>query len=146
MPRIILILSSVILILYGWSIKNQLVSIIGAIVFLCALFINLYRTYLLSKEFKNKKDDGEISIQEKDNTTSKIERGIEGIITIASLIGTVVFQDAEKIYFYPPLIIWVGIVVTYFLSGIIIKEVANIPLRMSYGGWKIYYPKTRRRK
>jgi Ca2+/Na+ antiporter len=145
MQRIILMLSSVILILYGWITKNQFISIIGAIVFICALFINLYKTYLLSKEFKNRKDEEEISVQEKDNTTSKIERGLEGTITIASLIGTLAFQDAERIYFYPPLIIWVGIVVIYFISGIVIREVANIPLRMSYGGWKIYYPKKRKR-
>jgi len=139
-------LSSVIFILYGWDLKDQLVSIIGAIVFLCSLLIKLYNTYLLSKEYRNMKDKEEVFIQEKCNVILKIERGIEGTITIASLIGAVVFQDSDRIYFYPPLIIWVGIIVTYFLSGIIVSEIANIPLRMTYGGWKVYYPKRKRRK
>jgi len=70
-------LSSVIFILYGWDLKDQLVSIIGAIVFLCSLLIKLYNTYLLSKEYRNMKDKEEVFIQEKCNVILKIERGIE---------------------------------------------------------------------
>lgn len=144
MPRILLMLTSVILILYGWIINSLIVSIIGSLVFLCTLFINLYKIYLLSKKFNNKKDEKERSIQEEVNVKSKIERGVEGIITTASLIGTVVFQDAKTIYFYPPFIIWIGFVAIYFISGIIIREVTKLPLVMSYGGWKIHYPLKKR--
>ena len=40
------------------------------------------------------------------------------------------------------LIIWVGTIVSYLIAGIITREVADIPVQMSYGGWKV----NRRRK
>jgi hypothetical protein len=33
--------------------------------------------------------------------------------------------------------IWVGAIVCYFFSGVIVREVGGIPLSMGRGGWKV---------
>jgi energy-converting hydrogenase Eha subunit H len=140
-----LMLSSVIIILYGWSLTSEMTSIVGAGIFLLALLINLYKTYLISKKHNNKNDQ---SIEQpiKKHFISKTEEVIEGLITIASLVGTLVFHEKGDIYFYTCFIIWMGVIIIYFISGVVIREFANIPLIMGYGGWKIYYKKSRRSK
>ena len=59
-----------------------------------------------------------------------IAHTLGGLFFFVGLGGFILFPVAGAIIF-------VGIVVSYFVSGVVGQEVGGIPLRMGYGGWYV---------
>lgn len=59
------------------------------------------------------------------------------------LVGALVAGNARhkamgEVMAQAGLLIWIGLILCYFVQGIIVREVGGVPLEMSrYGGWKI---------
>jgi hypothetical protein len=48
------------------------------------------------------------------------------------------FDDPTRdVFTYSGMMIWIGTIVSYFLGGVIVDIVAEIPLKMGYGGWYV---------
>lgn len=126
-----LVLISTSFLLSGFITSSQSLSVIGAIIFVIIQTKTLLDIYKLSKEYKN----GNVpNNQEKRSALEKISYLIESLIIVYGLVAMV----SEGIFFAAGAIIWVGIIVIYFIGGVFVRNLANIPLRFGYGGWQIY--------
>ncbi|MEO5995042.1 MAG: hypothetical protein ABIN89_00010 [Chitinophagaceae bacterium] len=68
------------------------------------------------------------------NLIDKINTVLEGGLVISSLIAMVFDNDLYRI---PGRIIWFGQVAAFILVGPLIEIFAKIPMKMTYGGWRI---------
>jgi len=137
--KLILIMACIFLLIYGWSIKNERFSVIGAIFFLFVLTINLILTIIESRRFK---------IEERDK--SKLEKNIKDsisdiFITLTVITGLVTILFDNPLFYRPGMIIWIGTIIFYSLNGAIASWITNIPLKMTYGGWRIDYSRKKKR-
>lgn len=64
--------------------------------------------------------------------------------TLIVLGGLYLILDYEK-SLLSGAIIWIGTIACYFVAGVITSNVANLPLRMGYGGWHIKRPSKKKK-
>ncbi|MCO5242179.1 MAG: hypothetical protein M9904_19230 [Chitinophagaceae bacterium] len=131
--------SSLFLIVFGIIRESEDLVIVGSIMFLISLFFTTLYIILLAKNFKDRTSS---------DRTPENESGLndlfEGLIVIYGLIALVI---SEPVYFnYSGQLIWFGTILYYILNGIIVSWIMNIPLKMTYGGWRVRYKKRYKRK
>jgi len=141
MKLALLLLSSGLLIT-GLINDSQSILVTGAILFMPTQLINLVWIYRSSKQYKTNVD--QIELSEKNNFLDTLSKWLEGIITFFGLIIMAIGIEYGHGLFVAGAIIWIGVIVTYFLAGTIIRHVTGMPLRMGYGGWHIYRRRRRR--
>ena len=130
--RLVILFCAVAAIIFGILIASPLPFLAGAILFTFVETFDLFHIYQVAKLIRAGESPLEAS------TAEKFGDRIRGIII---LIGFVVFlftQDRSADgYYIAGLIIWGGGIVFWFLTGIILREVGGVPLRMGYGGWAV---------
>lgn len=134
--KLVIVIISVLLIGYAWIYYDTTVSIIGAIMYLLGMCFDIIDLILKSKQFKK----GQVIIGTK-KPIEKFVSVLEAILVISSLFA--VFLD-NNLYHIPGRIIWFGQVVVFVLVGPLVQSLTNIPLEMTYGGWRVH--KFRRNK
>jgi hypothetical protein len=132
------------LLAYGWLTPNPIFAKVGAIIYLLMSAFSLIGTYQASKQYRN----GEWEPENKKQTMIQIlSRVLELTILFVGLFAMMIGQqDDKRGLLVAGIIIWVGNILVWLISGFIAQSVAGIPLRMTYGGWKVYRPHRRRRK
>ncbi len=119
---------------------------VGAILFVLGSGLQLVRVFDASKKYRA--GASEVWADEKPRgIADRIAYWIGAVILLASLAGTAMgSKDGEGAFFVPGAIIWLGAIAVWVISGVIVREVAGIPLRMGYGGWHVYRRGRRNRR
>jgi hypothetical protein len=137
--KLLIVIVSITLIGLGWIIQNFTIATIGAIFYLTGMLYDLGFLIIKSKEFKNKK---EIEPQKEQQTVKEIIDLLDGVLVISSLIAMCFKNDLYRV---PGGIIWFGQILVFILVGPIVATYANIPMHMTYGGWRPRKFRKRRR-
>jgi len=143
--RIILLLIVIGLLIVGWLGGQKPYALIGAFLFILTYSFELVAIYHDSKLY-SKGIDKEGDEKEKKKISKILEKWLSGLIVISGLIAFCIGKDNQNNIFLTGGIIWIGTIVIWFISGIIVKEVTGIPLRMGYGGWYIHRPRKKQRR
>lgn len=123
--KLIIIIISFVLLLWGLITGDTLLEISGAFTFLIPYFFELPIEYKEAKLYRT----GKWQPIETKSIFEIIELRIRQAIIIFGLLLSVSKHTSGTIIFG-------GAIVFYFISGLIAKEVAGIPLEMGYGGWR----------
>jgi len=123
--KIILLLISAALLISGLIADNKDLTIAGAFIFSFICLIDLPLEYKQAKLYR----EGKWKQSDKNNLLEIVEiRFKQGMFIVG--LGLMVFHQASGT------IIFVSAIISYFISGLIAKDVAGIPLKMGYGGWQ----------
>lgn len=124
------------LITVGLSVRSALVAIVGACLFMLAEVAQLFYDYKEAQAYRQGtwEQQGETKIE-------KATGFVRGTVFWGGIIASMLREVPVVAG-----ILWFGVIACWLLAGWIVKFVAAIPLRMGYGGWKVYRPKTRRRR
>jgi glucose uptake protein GlcU len=141
MIKFILLLICLFLLTFGIILQIDIVTICGGIFYFLALCIGIIELVMILKRHRDNKPFE----NKKKKIVNKLARIIEGFVLVSSLV-MMLFAENSKGLAITASIIWVGSILLYFLSGIIIESISKIPLDFGYGGWKIKRFKTRRRR
>lgn len=134
--KLILLIFSAGLILWGLFYDPHFLTIFGAVVFIFAEVFDLLSIYRLAKEYKVGTDIQKVS--NKQEITTTLAKWIEGLIVITGLIMILIGTGEENNYILTTgLIIWIGVIIIYFIGGIIVQWVTDLSLKYGYGGWYI---------
>ncbi len=138
--KLILNLSSILLISFGIILNTNFFLIIGSALFLVSLAVNTLSVIVISRRFKNT-----ISYEQKIfKGKSNINNLLEALVILYGIIALII-SDPSYLK-YSGQIIWFGSILFYILNGIIAGWITNLPLTMTYGGWKIRNKKHQQRK
>jgi hypothetical protein len=135
--KLAIVITSFLLIAYAWIFQKTPIAIIGAILYLGAMLYDVIDLIVKSKKFKDGQD-----IEVAKSTSDKITTILEGILVIISLIAMAAENDLYRI---PGQIIWFGQIAVFVLVGPIVEIFAGIPMKMTYGGWRVRKYQRRRR-
>ena len=113
--------------------------IAGSIFYILSLCVGIVELVIISKKSG---DDKPIN-KNKKSLLSKLARIIEGVVLLTGLT-MMMFRENSKGLAIAGTVIWVGSILIYFLSGILIEAIAKIPLEFGYGGWTTKKRRTRR--
>lgn len=131
--KLAIVTISFLFIAYAWIFQNTKIATIGAIVYLGALLYDIINLIVKSKRFKDI-----------EAARSKSEKFIT-ILDVILAIGSLVAMAAENdLYRFPGQVIWFGQIAVFVLFGPILEIFAGVPMKMTYGGWRIR--KYRRRR
>ena len=126
------------LLIAGWEAKEGFYSFTAAILYLVML---LYELVLLIIELKKNKRQNSKEEKEPKTLFQKIAISLEAVIMFSGLIA---YGLRREPLMTSGMIIWIGTIIIYFLSGLVFKTITGIPLKMGYGGW--YSPSKKRQK
>lgn len=128
--RLFLYVTSLLLIICGLSLHNEVINMIGAGLYISADILHTVQAYTASKQYRSGKWDSSQSLPEKIIPWVRTPILLGGMLTLfaGSISGPVIY--------FATVILWA-------IDGIIINMIADIPMRMTYGGWK---PDRRRRR
>lgn len=134
--KLTLLLVSAGLILWGLLYDPHFLTIFGAVVFIFTEVTDLLSIYRLAKEYKVGTDIQKVN--NKQEITKTLAKWIEGLIVITGLIMILIGAGEENNDILTTgLIIWIGEIIIYFIGGIIVQWVTDLPLKYGYGGWYI---------
>lgn len=123
--KIILLLMSAILLVFGSITGNAPLEISGAFVFLLFPLLDLLMEYKEAKLFRA----GKWKPTETRHILETVEHRFgQGMVIVGLVLA--VLQHISG------MIIWGGAIVSFLISGWISRDVAGIPLEMGYGGWR----------
>lgn len=134
--KLVIVILSILLISYGWLVKDTTIAVIGAFLYLAQMLYDLIDLAVKSKQFRKGMD-----VVTPKNFINKLTSALEGLLVITSLIA---MAPSNELYRIPAAIIWFGQVAVFILVGPIVELFANIQLDMTYGGWR--RSRNRRRK
>jgi hypothetical protein len=120
---------------YGWVLKIEIISKIGAFLYLLVLIAGFVTLIIESIKYRN--GNWEKQMTEK-SIFDSISNILEGLVLVSGVIAMITDNNLIKT---TGIIIWVGTIIFYILFGIIIQFITKLPLKMTYGGWHIKYPK-----
>jgi hypothetical protein len=129
--KLAILILSLITMICGVILKIKFIIISGSIIYLFVPTIESIEVFIMAKQFKS---DGD-NFNKKKEKRSKAEEYLGMLILIAGLIMTGI--ESPPGIDIAGSIIWIGSVIFYFLFGIIIDIVADIPMTMGHGGWRI---------
>ena len=134
--RFIIVVISTFILGYGWFHKDFNVALFGSLTYLIVIVFDLFILIEMSKDYKKGKEI-EVVVKPLD----KITQLIEGILVISALITVL---SKNNLYSTPSRIIWFAQVFSFAVVGPILSIFTNIPMQMTYGGWRV--KKTTRQK
>lgn len=123
------------LIIYAWINDNLKSAITAGSIYILKLLIDNIDLIITARNHKNG-----IATEGSKNKLDYITQVIETILVIGSLFA---MAPKDDLYRIPANMIWFGQVASYILVGPIIGIFADIPMKMTYGGWS---PKRKLRK
>ncbi len=130
--EILFLISSAILLLLGWTNEIVLLTTMGAVLYLIILVGNFGMTIIEARKYQN-----DVVKSESEGKWSKlIAELIQGAILISGL-GAMLFKSS--VFETPGRIIWFGTILIYVVCGFAIQLIIKLPLKMTYGGWRIKY-------
>jgi hypothetical protein len=126
--------------------RQVIFATVGAILFVLGSALQLVVVFDASKRYRAGASD--VWADEKARgIADRIAYWIGAGILLAGLVGTVAgSKNGGGTFFVPGAIIWLGAIAVWVISGVIVREVAGIPLRMGYGGWHVYRRGRRNRR
>ena len=128
-----LVFFTITLIAYAWIFNDLIAAIVASSTYLLKLLLNVIDLIIKSKEYKRG-----INIKTTKNKLEEITDVTEGILVIGSLFA---MAPDNNLYKIPGRVIWFGQIVNFILVGPIVEIFAGIPMKMTYGGWKLRYRK-----
>ncbi|HEU0143206.1 MAG TPA: hypothetical protein VFQ47_00330 [Nitrososphaera sp.] len=131
--KLIALLVAAALLIFGAVSGNQWSAIAGASLYISSEIIDLVLEYHAAKLFS----EGTWEPNERKSIGETLSKWIRNLLLFSGLFLALGGSIAG-------IIIWVGSIICWFVAGVIAREVAGIPVRMGYGGWKIYRPRKRR--
>ena len=144
--RLAALIASVGLLAFALIAHHAIMAIVGASVYVLGSAIGLRATYCTARAFQAGVAD-EMPAPGPRSLTEHLGSVLNGVILFGGLIAFIIGGDGhDSPLFLPGAIIWLGGVAIWFVAGIIVREVAGIPLRMGYGGWRVEGPRAGRPK
>jgi protein-S-isoprenylcysteine O-methyltransferase Ste14 len=131
--KLIVLLVAASLLITGAVNVNQWAAIAGALLYISLEIIDLVLEYRAAKLFR----EGAWEPNEGKSIAETLSKWIRNLLLFSGLFLMLGGYIAG-------VIIWVGSIICWFVAGVIAREVAGIPVRMGYGGWKVYRPRKRR--
>ena len=123
---------SAVLLVLGFITSNKPLEISGAFIFLLFHLFDLLVEYKEAKLFRA----GKSKPSETRHILNIVEHRFGQGMVIAGLVLTLLQHTSG-------MIMWVGAIICYLISGWLAKHVAGITLEMGFGGWR--KPNFRRR-
>jgi hypothetical protein len=121
-------------ILSGFLCHYSPLIIAGAVVYLACLIAELFLHY---RDMKLLRTGGTPQPDSNSAISVRVARWIQNTIALTGLVLVVATKGEGSDYAIAGWIIWIGVIVCYFISGIIAREVGGVPLSMGYGGWRV---------
>lgn len=127
--KLVIVATSFLLVAYGWIFQKDLIAIFGSILYLGAMLYSILGLMANSNKIKESR-----GLDHAKSKSEKITKLLEGIIVISSLIAMTLEND---LYHIPGQIIWFGQIVFFILGGPIVEYFTGLPMKMTYGGWRV---------
>lgn len=127
--KLVIVASSFLIIAYAWINQKGSIAIFGAILYLLVMLYEIIGLIINSKKIKEDKN-----LEVTPDKLEKITTVLEGILVFCSLFAIMTEND---LYRFPGQIIWFGQIAVFILGGPIIKFFTGIPMKMTYGGWRV---------
>jgi hypothetical protein len=141
--KVITLFATCILLVVGWTTYSEPIAITGGVLFLMGELAHLVWAYRAARFYHEGRDE---EWRKEQTTSQKVVDGIWDWLSIVGLIsmgvGGVTNNEAMGI---SGGMLWFGRILSYVIGGIITQVVAGIPLRMTYGGWKVNRSRRSRR-
>ncbi len=142
--KLITLFATCLLLVIGLVIQNRYITIAGGVLFLVGEVGHLILTYRAAKFCRAGQDHKWCRERTK---SQKLVDGMWNWLVIVGLIlwgvGSASNNEAMAI---SGAMLWIGRIVNHLIAGFILQNVAGIPLRMTYDGWKVGRPQRRRRR
>lgn len=135
--KLFFVASSFFLIAYAWVSQNESIAISGAILYLLIILYEIIGLVINSKKIK---EDENIEVTP--NKSEKVTTVLEGALVLFSLFAIISDYD---LYRFTGQIIWFGQIGVFILGGPIIEFFTGIPMKMTYGGWRVRRHNRRRK-
>ncbi len=123
--KVSILLMSAVLLVFGLLTGNEPLAIAGAILFLVFEFLDLSVEYKEAKLFRA----GKWNHSEKRHILDVVVRRLGQGMVLTGFVLTVLQRSSG-------MIMLVGTIICYLISGWIAQHVAGISLEMGYGGWR----------
>lgn len=139
--KLVALLTTTGLVAAGWIADHKMLAIAGIVAFGVVRLTDVVRQVRAAMYYRRGEDE---KWQLPETRVRKAASYLDGTITIAGLAAPFVathHKAAESGFF-----LWIIAVADWVLSGIIAHSVAGIPLRMTYGGWKVDRGRARRHR
>jgi uncharacterized membrane protein len=130
MIKLIALISALIMLLAGFLSSNMQPFLAGSVLYLLVIVVNLY---LLIRFLRKPESINAVSKEVQKGILIDLTRGVEIAIIILAL-ATII--SGKEDFITGGLMIWIGTIITYFLSGVLIRDIGNVPLKFGYGGWR----------
>ena len=125
-----------VLIAIGLVLRNTTVAVAGASVFMLVEVVRLGFDYKEARAYRQ----GTWTPGDK-TAIEKATGVVRGMVFWGGIIASMVREVPAVAG-----ILWFGVIACWLVAGWIVKFVADIPVRMGYGGWRVYRPRGRRRR
>ncbi len=125
---------SLMIILFGWLNGIYILTLYGGIIYLISMGISSLIVIIESKNYMVG------MVEFKKDFLVKLIYFIDSAIILSGFIS--IFTE-KVIYKNVGMIIWFGTIVFYALNGILVSMITKLPLKMTYGGWRINSSKKR---
>ncbi len=122
------------IILFGWLNGIYILTLYGGIIYLISMGISSLIVIIESKNYMVG------MVEFKKDFLVKLIYFIDSAIILSGFIS--IFTE-KVIYKNVGMIIWFGTIVFYALNGILVSMITKLPLKMTYGGWRINSSKKR---
>ncbi len=144
--RLAALITSAGLLAYAFVAHQASMAIVGAIVYVLGSALGLRAMYRAAKAHQAGVEDAWTRDVHR-ALTARIANVLNGVILFGGLIAFMLGGDGhDRALFLVGGIIWLGGIAIWFVAGVIVREVAGIPLRMGYGGWQVGRPRSGRPK
>jgi hypothetical protein len=131
--KLIVLLAAASPLIFGVVNVSQWAAMAGALLYISLEMIDLVLEYRSAKLFH----EGVWEPNDRKSIAETLSKWVRNLLLFSGLFLMLGGYIAG-------VIIWVGPIICWIAAGVIAREVAGIPVRMGYGGWKVYRPRKRR--
>ncbi len=142
--KLITLLATCLLLVVGLVIQNRYIAIAGGVLFLAGEVGHLILSYRAAKLCRAGQEDKWC------RERTKSQKLVDGMWNWLFIVGLILWgvggASNNEAMAISGAMLYIGRIVKYLIVGFILQEVAGIPLRMTYDGWKVGRYRRRRRR
>ncbi len=140
--KLITLLVSTGSLLFALMKGNERFAIVGALLYISMELFELILEYRDAKMFRA----GSWEPNEKKSLVEHLAAWVRGLLLFGGLLLMMGAEKESNGFSVSGGIIWIGTIVCWLIAGWIVRDVAGIPVRMGYGGWRVHRPRNRRKR
>ena len=139
--KLIILLICAGLLLFALLKGGERFAIAGALLYFSMEIFELALEYHDAKLFRA----GVWELNENKSVIEHLAAWLRGLLLFGGLFLMLGLEKERNGFSISGAIIWIGTIVCWLIAGWIVREVAGVPVRMGYGGWRVHRTRNRRR-